>query len=251
MRIVISSGHGFYVKGASGLMDEVTEARRVVARVVEYMEQCGAEVDKFHEDLAKNDKDNINNTIAYHNRQTRDLDLSIHFNATKEGIIRDGGIGVETCYFMGNQTTRSLASKVSRAISQASGLTLRRIDGTFAKGTEVGFLARTTAPAILIEVCFVDSRTDVRLYRENFDRICQVIAETITGIKVPQVTPPQPEHWAAPLLNELRGTGITITDKRYRDALLRGESFAVFLQIMQRVVAIEKEFAELKNFLAH
>jgi hypothetical protein len=30
--IVISSGHGKYVRGASGLLDEVDEARRVVER---------------------------------------------------------------------------------------------------------------------------------------------------------------------------------------------------------------------------
>ena len=32
-RIVISSGHGKYVRGACGILDEVDEARRVVDRV--------------------------------------------------------------------------------------------------------------------------------------------------------------------------------------------------------------------------
>src|SRR4029077_15810569 len=34
-RIAISAGHGLYVRGASGILDEVDEARRVVARLGE------------------------------------------------------------------------------------------------------------------------------------------------------------------------------------------------------------------------
>ena len=34
-RVVISSGHGKYVRGASGVLDEVDEARRVVEHVAD------------------------------------------------------------------------------------------------------------------------------------------------------------------------------------------------------------------------
>ena len=34
-RIVISSGHGKYVRGASGIIDEVDEARRVVEHLAD------------------------------------------------------------------------------------------------------------------------------------------------------------------------------------------------------------------------
>jgi N-acetylmuramoyl-L-alanine amidase len=36
-------------------------------------------------------------------------------------------------------------------------------------------------PAILIEVCFVDSEADVALYGEQFDEICKAIANVLAG----------------------------------------------------------------------
>ena len=41
MKIVISSGHGKYVRGASGLIDEVDEARKVVTAVVHNLNLLG------------------------------------------------------------------------------------------------------------------------------------------------------------------------------------------------------------------
>jgi len=38
-------------------------------------------------------------------------------------------------------------------------------------------LRRTAKPAILIEVCFVNSRIDVINYREHFNGICRAIAD--------------------------------------------------------------------------
>ena len=47
-KLVISSGHGHFVRGASGYLDEVTEARRVVERVAESLRELGIEVETFH-----------------------------------------------------------------------------------------------------------------------------------------------------------------------------------------------------------
>ena len=48
-------------------------------------------------------------------------------------------------------------------------------------------------PAVLIETCFVDSKTDADLYRRNFDAICRAIAETLAGEEVGD-QPPKPEQ---------------------------------------------------------
>jgi hypothetical protein len=45
--------------------------------------------------------------------------------------------------------------------------------------TDLYFLNHTNEPAILIEVCFVDSRADSDLYQMNFDQICRTIAAVI------------------------------------------------------------------------
>ncbi|OKL37042.1 N-acetylmuramoyl-L-alanine amidase [Domibacillus mangrovi] len=69
---------------------------------------------------------------------------------------------------------------MSKAISTASGLKNR---GPKYR-TDLGFLNNTKKSAILIEVCFVDSLADAKLYREHFDAICRSIAESLAGKKL-------------------------------------------------------------------
>ena len=210
MSIVISSGHGLFVRGAVGLIDEVDEARRVTDRVAAILRGAGVTVNAFHENNARTMPDNVGAIVRHHNSQTRDLDVSIHFNSTASGLIEDRAIGVEVLHLTGNQTTRALAGRVAKAISNASGLLLRHIQDSGAVArNNLSFLSNTTAPAILIEVCFVVSRTDVRLYQQYFEEICRAIASTISGRTIapdppvvdPPTTPPpppnqQPSGWA-------------------------------------------------------
>jgi len=183
--IVISSGHGLHVAGARDIIDEVTEARRVVDRISQLWTSANIKHSVFHENITRNRNDNVNAIVRHHNSLQRDLDVSVHFNSFNAGLpvgnTVDRGMGVETLYISGDRATKALASRVSRGISNASGLILRRGDGTLGRTTEVGFLRNTNRPAILVEVCFVNSRTDVRLYQENFEAICLAIAETISG----------------------------------------------------------------------
>jgi len=172
MKIVISSGHGLLVAGASGLIDEVQEARKVVKRVTENLRAMGAYVIDFHENEKTNGNDNLNAIIAYHNAQDRDLDVSVHFNSVAGGI-REQGIGTETYYY--SEAGKAYAERVSSAIASASGL----INRGAKQSLTFGFLRRTAKPAILIEVCFVNSRFDVIKYREHFNGICRAIADAI------------------------------------------------------------------------
>ena len=203
MRIVISSGHGLFVRGARGVIDEVDEARRVTDRVAEILRREGISANVFHENSARTAAANVNAIVQHHNRQVRDLDVSIHFNSTATGAIEDRAIGVEVLHFTGNQNTRALAGRVAKAISDASGLLLRhQHDSGAVARNNIGFLNNTTAPAILIEVCFVVSRTDTRLYQQFFEEICTAIASAISGRTIsipkpppviPPPTPPAPE----------------------------------------------------------
>jgi N-acetylmuramoyl-L-alanine amidase len=45
--------------------------------------------------------------------------------------------------------------------------------------TNLAFLNKSKKPAILVEVCFVDSKADAELYRKHFDKICKAIADAI------------------------------------------------------------------------
>jgi N-acetylmuramoyl-L-alanine amidase len=42
-------------------------------------------------------------------------------------------------------------------------------------------LNHTKAPAVLIEVCFVDDPDDVKLYKKTYKKIAKVIADSIGG----------------------------------------------------------------------
>lgn len=171
MKTTISSGHGKYVSGASSIIDEVVEARKVVNRVGEILKELGEEVNIYHDDTSKTQKANINNIVKYHNSTTREKDISIHFNSSKE---TDKPVGVEVLYY--SDSNKDLASKVSKTISDASGLKNR---GAKLR-TDLGFLKSTQKGAIIIEVAFVDSSEDVRIYKEKFEDICIAIAEVIS-----------------------------------------------------------------------
>lgn len=59
-RIVISSGHGKYVRGASGVLDEVDEARRVVEHVADELRARNVAVVTYHDDVSTSQNENLN-----------------------------------------------------------------------------------------------------------------------------------------------------------------------------------------------
>ena len=165
----ISSGHSINCQGASDIINEVTEARRVVDRIFEMCKAMGIEVYKYH-DTSSSSSQNLANIANWHNKFKDGIDISIHFNCYQH---TSNSMGTEVCYYSQSE----LANKVSSAISKASGLKNR--GGKERKGLYV--LRHTNKPMLLIEVCFLDSSFDVQKYRENFDIICSAIIEALTG----------------------------------------------------------------------
>src|SRR5580765_9063434 len=110
MRVALSSGHGLYVRGACGILDEVDEARRVVNRVAEELQSRGADVMVFHDNSSRSQNENLNAIVNFHNAQERDVDISCHFNAFEQ---REGPVGTEVWYV----TQEALASEMSAAIA--------------------------------------------------------------------------------------------------------------------------------------
>ena len=168
-QINISSGHSINCQGANDIINEVTEARKVVDRIYEICKGMGIEVYKFH-DTSSSSSQNLRNIVNWHNQFKDGIDISIHFNAYQH---TSSSMGTEVCYYSQSQ----LASKVSSAISKASGLKDRGAKER--KGLYV--LRNTNKPMILIEVCFCDSSYDVQKYQENFDNICLAIIQALTG----------------------------------------------------------------------
>jgi N-acetylmuramoyl-L-alanine amidase len=187
MKIVISSGHGKYIRGARGnpvppQLDEVDQARRVTDKVAEYLQAGGVSVKVFHDNKSTSQNANLNAIVNYHNAQSRDLDVSVHFNAYNHKAH-----GCEVFYL----TQSSLAKKVCDAICAAGNFTNRGAKYS----SNLFFLNSTEEPAILLEVCFCDNTSDSNKYNASFDAICRGIAESIGGISIgepeePPVEPP-------------------------------------------------------------
>jgi hypothetical protein len=178
-RIAISAGHGLYVRGASSdLMDEVDEARRVVKRLETELKDRGVDVKIYWDDVSRTQNENLQRIVDWHNGQgPHDLDISVHFNAFEQ---TSSPRGCEV-YFI---TQKTLAAKVSAAIADCG-----FIDRGAKYNDDLFVLQHTIAPAILLEICFVDSTADAEIYFANFDLIADVIGGE-DGVK-PEPAPPE------------------------------------------------------------
>lgn len=168
--IAISPGHYKIGTGACDLIDEVTEARKVVDRVAYLISLKNIGVSKIVDNISSSQLQNLNYLITEHNKKERLIDISVHFNSS--GKRTNNPIGTEVLYFQ--DSIRSFASQVSQGISDVSGLMNRG-----AKKRDLMLLRKTNQPSIIIEVCFVNSVQDVEIYRKHFHAICQSIADCV------------------------------------------------------------------------
>lgn len=158
--------------GANSILNEVTEARRVARRVYDILRSWKVPTTYFEDNVSTNQTQNINTLVKEHNKDNDALVVSVHFNA---GGDSSKAIGTEVLYY----DQQALAARISKAISNATG------GGLLNRGaknrTDLGVLARTHEPAILIEVCFVNSKIDAAIYRRDFEKICQAIAKELAA----------------------------------------------------------------------
>src|SRR6516225_3108826 len=182
-RIAISSGHGLKIRGASGYLDEVNEARRVVDRVYELLHDASVPCVKFHDNVSTTQSANLNRIVNWHNAQTRDLDVSVHFNAYKP---TSSPMGTECLYV----TQQSLSSEVSASIASVVDLP----DRGAKKRTDLAFLNGTAMPAILVETVFVDSSVDASHYQQHFEDVCYALADVIGDVTLDGPSEPPPER---------------------------------------------------------
>ncbi|WP_102834294.1 N-acetylmuramoyl-L-alanine amidase [Clostridioides difficile] len=173
MKIAIVPGHTLSGKGtgAVGYIDEGKENRILTDLIVKWLKQGGAivytgKVDKSNNYLAEQCK------IA--NRQNVDLAVQIHFNANKTTL---NPMGTETIYKTNNG--KVYAERVNKKLS-----TIFKNRGAKSDARGLYWLSHTKAPAILIEVCFVDSKADTDYYIKNKNTVAKLIAEGILNKKI-------------------------------------------------------------------
>jgi N-acetylmuramoyl-L-alanine amidase len=180
MKVVISSGHGKYIRGASGYIDEVDEARKVVESVADVLREMGVQVTTYHDDVSDDQSENLRRITDFHNAQgAHDLDVSVHFNAYET---TSKPMGSEVLY--ASAEGMEIADETVDRICTASGLINR---GPKERG-DLAFLNNTNETAVLVETCFVDSRADCDIYANEYYAILILIPDHPTRLHLQSQT---------------------------------------------------------------
>lgn len=151
----VHGGHSLVCRGASGLLDEVNEDRKVKNKVIELLRNAGHTVYDCTDDDGKTQNQNLSNIKNKCNAHKVDLDISIHLNAGRNDAGGDGKTGgVEVWNY--SDKTKEVSDRICSNISTALGITNRGTKYT----KSLYILNSTTAPALLVECCFVDDKDD-------------------------------------------------------------------------------------------
>ena len=180
MKIAVRGGHTELCTGASALINELTEDRKVKDAVIKYLRELGHEVLDVTPPV--NYTSSSGTDLAYGvnkaNSWGADLFVSIHFNKVYNSY--NGALGSEVCVY----STHEIAQRVVNALG-ALGFKNR---GQKIR-TGLYELKHTKMKAMIVETCFVEATEDVDLYRKlGADAIGKAIAEAIANKKVQTVT---------------------------------------------------------------
>ena len=147
MHIAIAGGHSAIARGASGYLDEYECDRAFVAQLIGAFDAQGWSVT----DCSNEESDvsaELREECRIANASGATLFIAVHFNS-------GGGTGTEVWYYP-YSSAETYAQDVSRELASALGLPNRGAKST----TGLYVLNHTEMPAILIEVCFVDTEAD-------------------------------------------------------------------------------------------
>ena len=179
MRLLVMAGHtasGNLGCGAEGYINESNENRKVAPKVVEYIKKLGVEAEYIHLDKAKSSKKSEilkEQTDLANSKGNFDCVVQIHFNAGSEDKTKDT-TGSETLYI--TDKGKVFAQRVDDKLS-----ILFKDKRNIKQDNKLYWLRHTKCTAILVEVCFVDDKDDVKVYEENFEEVCKLIAEGLAN----------------------------------------------------------------------
>lgn len=181
----VHGGHNRKVPGASGILDEVTEDRKVKDAVIKYLRAAGHTAYDCTDDAGTTQGKNLANIVAKCNSHDGiELDISVHLNAGRDDDEGDGKTG-GTEVLIYSTAVKDVAKKIADEIAKEFDYALRS-DETTPKGCagvkidkSLYVLKHTKAKAVLIEPCFVDDKDDAKVW--NADRCAKAIVRAITG----------------------------------------------------------------------
>lgn len=175
MKIAVRGGHCPKVTGASALINELTEDRKVKDAVIKYLKELGHTV----LDVTPPDSTSISSEDLYYgvnkaNSWGADLFVSIHFNNAYSSY--NGALGSEVCVYSNFDIAQRVVDGLGSLGFKNRGQKAR---------TGLYELKNTKMKSMIIEVCFVEATEDVSLYKRlGHDTIGKTIAESIANKKV-------------------------------------------------------------------
>ena len=156
MIIGIDKGHSTWNKtpcGAIGLLNESKENRPVGDKIIQKLRALGHTVIDCSCNSASNVNEQLATIVKKANAQKLDLFLSLHLNA-------GGGTGAEV-YTTNTSGAKSEAKKLIDTYCNRTGFKNRGH-----KYAEFYVLRHTVAPAMLIEMAFVDTESDYKKWND-------------------------------------------------------------------------------------
>lgn len=189
MVINISAGHcpdGGAGSGAVGFVKESTEARRITANAIEYLEKAKHTVYDCTCAVNCTPKECLQKLVKKHNAHKVDLGISVHLNCIKQSKA-DGktkGIEILVLSMSGDQEKIKIANRILNKFEDA-GFTNRGIKVR----EDLYLLIHTNEPIILIECYFCDDEDDFLLANKlGADAIGKMIAEGVNGSAIDKHT---------------------------------------------------------------
>ena len=177
MKIAIRGGHCPKVPGASGIINEVVEDRKVKDAVIKYLKQLGHTVyDVTPPDSMPTSSGDLAHGVNEANRLKVDIFASIHFNA-----FNGTANGTEVCVYSPHDYAQRVVDNLTKLGFKYRGQKTR---------TGLYELKNTNMKAMIVEVCFVDSTVDAAQYKKvGSDAVGKAIAEGIVNQTVPAPAP--------------------------------------------------------------
>lgn len=175
MKIAVRGGHCPKVTGASALLDELTEDRKVKDSVIKYLISLGHEIlDVTPPDSTSTSSADLSYGVNKANEWGADLFVSVHFNKAYDSY--NGALGSEVCVYSENEIAQRIVNALGELGFKNRGQKVR---------TGLYELRHTNMKSIIVETCFIEATEDVALYKKlGHDLIGKTIVEAITNKKI-------------------------------------------------------------------
>jgi len=177
--VTVHGGHnpsGKIACGASDFLDESREDRYITKKVIKLLKKNGIKAVNCTVNNGRNQTDVLQKICAKCNAvKDADLHISIHFNRGRYDRTGDGRTGGTEVWLTDDASDKGdIAKRICRQMEKL---------GFTNRGVKINrglyFLNHTKAPAILVEVCFVDDKDDAVLYRKNKDKVAKAIVKAM------------------------------------------------------------------------